>query len=768
MSDEKNIINQDASQGGKLDPAMLETTLKYADELVPESLRPESMERKLAMMTAEEMDRREESPDIPENQAQFNYQPGVDEMTRLQQESVTKYNGQQADIQRAEKKELKRNNKKNNGKAKKKAYVYPLIIAAAAVLIFGLGFAIKLGRDRLGTDTTAPDDTVVTTNDNNDSGDDSGKDDNSLFKSKKDYDNYKKAYERLKSYKDYLENERYYETDIVYDGAIAEEAEEVTEAAAANETLATGDSMDKGDDAVDYTDTNVRTEGVYEADIIKTDGNYIYEYDHYTEHLNIYSVKDGQIESVGRENILEDDASFREMYINGDKLILMGEKYNSDWNKRETTIAIYDISNREDPEEERTIVQSGYYSTSRMVGNILYTFSVKQFDQDKLKKREYETYIPTVDGELVSNDDIFVQDETYCTAFTVITSVDVTSSEVVDSMGLMAGDDTLYVSSDNIYLTDRSWDWTSYSYNDESRILRISYNDGKLKSEATGTFPGYLNDDYSIDEYNGYVRLVTTYREDWVNYNGLYIYDMDMNKVSVIKNLAEGETIRSARFMGDTAYFVTFRNTDPLFAVDLSDPENPEIMDYLKIPGFSAYLHPYGENKLLGIGYDTDEWGWTNCVKLTMFDTTDPYNIKEESTKILYQYDSASVLEDRNAFMFNPNDMTFGFSVYGDRSYLFDEDSYYYYEDEEQMEQMKENIDPNKNGSYYMVFDYDEDKGFNIRMEEKLDMNGYMDYSSMDNTRGIVIGDYIYVDIAGENIISYDTTNYKRVDSLHD
>ena len=92
-----------------------------------------------------------------------------------------------------------------------------------------------------------------------------------------------------------------------------------------------------------------------------------------------------------------------------------------------------------------------------------------------------------------------------------------------------------------------------------------------------------------------------------------------------IENLAKNERIYSARFMGDTGYFVTFRETDPLFSVDLSDPDNPKIIGTLKIPGFSEYLHPYGDGLLLGIGEEVDEKGVeSNQVKLSMFDISDP------------------------------------------------------------------------------------------------------------------------------------------------
>ena len=118
--------------------------------------------------------------------------------------------------------------------------------------------------------------------------------------------------------------------------------------------------------------------------------------------------------------------------------------------------------------------------------------------------------------------------------------------------------------------------------------------------------------------------------------NGLYILASNMKEVGSITGLAEGEQVYSARLLGDTGYFVTYEKTDPLFSVDLSDPKNPKIIGKLKIPGFSEYLHFYGENQLLGIGMDVDEDGvTTDGVKLSMFDVSDPSDVKEIETYVL-------------------------------------------------------------------------------------------------------------------------------------
>lgn len=157
-------------------------------------------------------------------------------------------------------------------------------------------------------------------------------------------------------------------------------------------------------------------------------------------------------------------------------------------------------------------------------------------------------------------------------------------------------------------------------------LRKISYNKGKLKAAAQGKVKGYLNDTFSLDEYKGNLRLFTTNNDE----NLVTILDKKLDKISTIENLAKGETIYSARFMGESGYFVTYEQVDPLFSVDLSDPEKPKILGKLKIPGFSEYLHFYGEDRLLGIGMSTDEEsGVAEGVKITMFDISDRSDVKK-------------------------------------------------------------------------------------------------------------------------------------------
>jgi len=170
-----------------------------------------------------------------------------------------------------------------------------------------------------------------------------------------------------------------------------------------------------------------------------------------------------------------------------------------------------------------------------------------------------------------------------------------------------------------------------------------------------------------MDEYNGFFRIATTRSRTWIpfldsqeqeSYNNLYVLDKDLKVVGAVKELAPGERIYSVRFMGDRAYMVTFKQLDPLFAIDLKDPYHPKVLGKLKIPGYSDYLHPYNENILIGLGKDTktSEWGGvrTTGLKLSLFDVSDINNPREIDTYIMGDAGSDSLaLHNHKAFLFS-------------------------------------------------------------------------------------------------------------------
>ena len=443
-----------------------------------------------------------------------------------------------------------------------------------------------------------------------------------------------------------------------------------------------------------YSDTNVRENGVGEADIVKTDGKNIYTLCRSV--VTITAIDNGAMEKLAS---IEQDAEryVEDIYVQDDKLVLFGtlgrqvgnsedsEAYDG-YYENNTYVQVYDISDPSNPKEIGNMEQSGGYNTSRIVDGYVYVLSQFHPYEDNVTARNL-WYIPEVQGKSIEAENIYMPQEAEGNQYTIITAFSLDDpSEKTDSKAVFGYSDVCYVSENNIYITSNY-----YEDSDVSRTLirKISYTDGKLVGVAQTKIKGMLNDSFSIDEYEGNLRLVTTIDEIYSNddimplnetadktekavaenvkdavpgTNSLYVLNDKLEIIGSIHNLAKDETIYSARFMGDTGYFVTYRQVDPLFSVDLSDPENPKILGELKIPGFSEYLHPYGDGKLLGIGMDVSEDGFTTeGVKLSMFNVTDPSNVTEENkytieesygTDVGYNYKGVFVDVQKNLFGF--------------------------------------------------------------------------------------------------------------------
>ncbi|NOR17393.1 hypothetical protein GQ543_06770 [candidate division WOR-3 bacterium] len=192
-------------------------------------------------------------------------------------------------------------------------------------------------------------------------------------------------------------------------------------------------------------------------------------------------------------------------------------------------------------------------------------------------------------------------------------------------------------------------------------IHRISIADGEIQYEAQGSIPGFVQNQFSLSEYNGYLRVSTTiegwmvglYISDIESQNNVYVLDMDLEIVGSLEDLASGEQIYATRFIGDKCYLVTFKQIDPFFVIDLSEPTNPEVLGELKIPGYSTYLHPYDETHIIGIGRDDEK------VKISLFDVSDLENPIELSKYEIENDDEgwywaqSSALYEHKAFLFD-------------------------------------------------------------------------------------------------------------------
>jgi uncharacterized secreted protein with C-terminal beta-propeller domain len=201
-------------------------------------------------------------------------------------------------------------------------------------------------------------------------------------------------------------------------------------------------------------------------------------------------------------------------------------------------------------------------------------------------------------------------------------------------------------------------------------IHKISVNKGKIDYLCNNSVPGRVLNQFSMDEYKGFFRIATQIDKNWYtdskSSTNVYILDENLDRVSEIENIAPGEYMHSARFMGDRAYLVTFKKVDPFFALDLSDPNKPEILGILKIPGYSDYLHPLDEDHIIGIGKDTVEaldeskesrgldFAWYQGIKIAIFDVSDFENPKEMAKVVIGDRGTNSpVLYDHKAFLFD-------------------------------------------------------------------------------------------------------------------
>jgi uncharacterized secreted protein with C-terminal beta-propeller domain len=201
------------------------------------------------------------------------------------------------------------------------------------------------------------------------------------------------------------------------------------------------------------------------------------------------------------------------------------------------------------------------------------------------------------------------------------------------------------------------------SYEENTTIHKIQVNNGEISYISKVSVPGRILNQFSMDEHNNFFRIATTVGSSWdqtnKSKNNIYILNENLEQISSIEGIAEGEQIYSSRFMGDKAYLVTFRNTDPLFTIDLSDPYNPRILGYLKIPGYSNYLHPYDDTHIIGIGKDTIEsdnpdFAWYQGLKIAIFNVSDFENPKEiDNITIGDRGTDSPALYDHKAFLFD-------------------------------------------------------------------------------------------------------------------
>lgn len=466
----------------------------------------------------------------------------------------------------------------------------------------------------------------------------------------------------------------------------AEAAVPAPEAPTAEPTESQSVADDSGGGGGDYSTTNVQTEGVDESDIIKTDGKYIYLLGGSV--LKIVRVEGDMSQTASLR--LDDNYHASEMYVDGDRLVLIGSRYEYGdtpimygremaldmmypyFSSSFTFVMVYDISDKSDLQLLRSFEIEGHTSATRKMGDYLYlatTLSVWSHDGEDPRPLMGEN------GRIAPMpiDDIMIMPGYPAEQMLTISAINIRDGEEeVESETIAGSGGTTYMSTNAMYLA-------GYSYQDDESFLSIakfSLDENRVGYAGSGRVDGYLNDQFSMDESKGHLRVVTTVWNNETS-NNLYVLDGNMRVCGSVLGFAPDESIYSARFMGDRGYVVTFRQMDPLFVFDLSDPTNPQITGELKVPGFSSYLHPVSQDVILGVGNDVydiyakDKNGRevvigqrTGGIKLSLFDVSDMGQPREIDTLILGDSSGyAELLYNHKAAMFKSSEALLGFTA---------------------------------------------------------------------------------------------------------
>ena len=580
-------------------------------------------------------------------------------------------------------------------------------------------------------------------------------------------ESYEEVRDALKAARQSMDSVKTYNEGIRADGAVAE-AEEAAGDVASAETY--------------YSGTNVQVSGVDEGDIVKTDGTYIYVLRDVeliimkAEGKNVsevsHTIVGTEWEAAEGENGVEETKEKMpvSLYIVGDRAVVISSYYHwvSDAEKEDAagsnyvTVDIYDLADRSAPKLIKSLGQDGYQIDSRVIGDKLYLCTA-YYVLDSAQE-DPENYVPRLyidgTGEPVACGTIGILPFEDSTTYSVLTSYDLTAASVIVTQSILGGGETVYMNTENLFLcrtvygdhayeagTDGPYQVTEHRTDVTTAINRFEVADGALTYSATGTVPGSLNNQFSLDEYNGYLRLATTEQNGgyklyvdeghkFENYepmdsdrsNDVFVLDGDLNVVGSVTDLAPDESVYSARFDGAYGYLCTYRTVDPIFAVDLSDPAAPQVVGELSLSGYSDYLHLWTEHQLFGLGMQTQEIssedGTTARVdgmKMVMIDTTDPAALKEESM-LEIDADYSQALYNHKAILVDSARDLIAFPAEGN----------------------------------YLVYGYSAEQGF--QMKKEITFENEWDWQS----RGLYIGDCFYV-VSSDCIYTIDLNTLENV-----
>lgn len=461
--------------------------------------------------------------------------------------------------------------------------------------------------------------------------------------------------------------------------------------------------------AADHSTTNNQVEGVDEADSVQTNGSHLFAISE--NNVAIFNIENpAKMQEVAKIN-LANEFYPSQLLLTDDTLIIIGQKniYHTlemgtgqdmarigrPMNSM-TNVYFYNISNPASPKLLREIATEGYMNGARLTNNTLYYVTTVYPNIWLMEENEDVELRPYVFDSKTDKEEkpmdyncISILPSTLEATYSIISAIDVDNPKENELMtqGYLGGSEQLYMSKNNLYLTSTIYDYEWNHINTkrmiwnpaqmDMEVFKFELDKTAVQFVASRRLSGTILNQFSMDEHAGYFRAVTTKGNSWnenePSENNLFILDSGMKIVGSVTGLAKGERIYSARFMGDKAYMVTFKQTDPLFVIDVANPTAPKVLGELKIPGFSNYLHPLDENHLIGFGYETkaipqegnnEPLVLTEGMKVSLFDVSDLANPKEIDTEVIGARGTYSPLQyDHHALFQYREKSLYGFPV---------------------------------------------------------------------------------------------------------
>ena len=454
--------------------------------------------------------------------------------------------------------------------------------------------------------------------------------------------------------------------------------------------------------------TDNQVDGVIESDLMKMTDKYIFrigdkmsgyteqlgKYDQYTVVLRVYSVDKENSDLVAEFEVpkFPDQQYYTdmEMYLSHDgNTVTLMSNYHDSTGKVNVGISSIDVSDINSISLKGRISVQGSINTSRMVDGKLLLVTNYRFTRNNVDYSDPKTFVPTIDfgngPEPIRFDDIIYPENVDDTDYSVVALMDAENLSLLGANALLNFTNEVYVSAENIYIgreyVHKVEEEKTLSASNMSDIAVFGYSGNKLENKGIITVRGWTEDQYSFDELDGYLRVVTSTRETKQTTNGnnvslmpvstnasLYIFNLADNSLAYkVENFApEGEEATAVRFDGDkcyvcTAFVVTF--TDPVYFFDLSDYENITYTDTGIIDGYSDHLINYGEGLALGIGREN----WQNG-------KVEIYADRIEGVVSIHEYEvNGNYSLDYKSYLVNREENLFGFGV--DHFYEYDSQS---------------------------------------------------------------------------------------------